>query len=177
MARKPEQKLRDLVRDTWPGHVAWVEASVGDAGAGTPDAVLSVEGRGIWVEFKVWPGEVSSIQLAWHADAERRGAGCCVLAQMGDYYWVGSAAAYQRIQDGVDVLTSVSLHEGIHICYRLILSRLGIDEVRAGKWLLQNPHQRSDPLQLPTIRRRKRSGSSKIRDAVLVPRTRSPKKG
>lgn len=84
MARGPEGTFWRRVRDAWPGHSARVEAGMGEADPGTPDTVLSVGGKGGWVELKVWPDNVSELQLAWHIDALERGAYARVLSQLPD---------------------------------------------------------------------------------------------
>lgn len=95
MARGPEGRFWKKVRGGWIGHSQRVEAGNGESEAGTPDAVLSVGGKGGWVELKVWPDNVSAKQLAWHVDAQDRGAYVVVLSQLPDgKAWVGCAQAY-----------------------------------------------------------------------------------
>lgn len=93
-----EKRLWEKIRAAWPGHCQRVEASLGEAQSGTPDGVLSVSGRGAWVELKVWPEPLRPLQLPWHQDALQRGAAAYVLCWMYDksqkLVWLGSAEDY-----------------------------------------------------------------------------------
>ncbi len=94
--RGPESRFWSKVRKAWPGHAQRVEASHGDADAGTPDAVLSYGNRGGWIETKVWPEELRKMQLPWHIDAIQRGAYARVLCDLGKgEVWLGLAYDYQ----------------------------------------------------------------------------------
>lgn len=109
MSRGPESAFWKKVREVWPGHAQRVEASHGEAQEGTPDTVLSVGGRGGWVELKVWPDNVSREQLVWHVDAIERGAYAMVLSELpkrGQYdrsvkVWLGNAEEYHGIVNQV----------------------------------------------------------------------------
>jgi hypothetical protein len=82
----------------WPGHGVRIEASAGGCDPGTPDANISCAQHGMWLELKVWPTPVSPIQLAWHLDADQRGARALVLCWVTeDEYWVGSATRYDAM--------------------------------------------------------------------------------
>ena len=98
MSRGPEAAFWKKVRRAWSGHSVRVEASDGEVDAGTPDTVLSVGYKGGFVELKVWPDNVSSIQLAWHQDAIERGAYCMVLSELPDGdVWLGNAEDYDAL--------------------------------------------------------------------------------
>lgn len=98
MARGPENALWKRVRGSWRGHAVRVEASDGEVEEGTPDCVLSIGGRGGWIELKVWPDGVSPQQLAWHAEALARGAYAMVLAELpGGDVWLGRADDWDRL--------------------------------------------------------------------------------
>lgn len=98
MSRGPEQKFWTRVRDMWKGHAVRVEASIGGCDPGTPDSVLSVGGRGGWIETKVWPQPLEDTQLPWHMDAIQRGAYAMVLCEMPDRrVWIGSAEEYNAM--------------------------------------------------------------------------------
>lgn len=86
------------VRRAWPGHAVRIEASRGDAEEGTPDCVLSIGGRGLWIELKVWPEKLRPAQLAWHLDGIARGAGAWVLCSFGKRgVWFGRAPQYELL--------------------------------------------------------------------------------
>ncbi len=91
-----ESDVWGKVRASWDGPCWRVEASCGGVDPGTPDALLWVRGMGgRWVELKVWPTEVSAIQVAWHVDCLQRGGMAWVLCEVGrGRYWIGSAEAY-----------------------------------------------------------------------------------
>lgn len=99
MARGPEGDFWKKVRDGWwPEHAIRIEASLGEVDPGTPDTVLSAGGRGGYVELKVWPDNVSAVQLAWHLDACDRGAYAMVLSELSDgSVWLGRADAYDSL--------------------------------------------------------------------------------
>lgn len=98
MSRGPESRFWKKVRSAWPGHAVRIEASDGEVDPGTPDTVLSVAYRGGFVELKVWPDNVSSIQLAWHMDAIERGAYCMVLCELpSGKVWLGDAEEFERM--------------------------------------------------------------------------------
>lgn len=83
------------MRGAWPGHALRIEASDGEVDSGTPDTVLSYRYRGGFVELKVWPDNVSTVQLAWHRDAIARGAYAMVLCELPDgRVWLGDAEEY-----------------------------------------------------------------------------------
>jgi hypothetical protein len=115
---KPEQRFWAQVRMAWPGHAARIEAGAGGCDPGTPDCVLSVDGRGGWVELKVWPQPLEESQLPWHIDAMARGAYAVVLCWLGrDEVWVGRAEDYEYYQDRhkVERPPGVSLQEGLAV--------------------------------------------------------------
>lgn len=92
-----EELLWKRIRKRWRGHAVRVEASLGGVDPGTPDSNLSVDGKGGWVELKVWPTPLNEVQKAWHLDAEDRGAYCVVLCWTGnDKVWVGRGEIYTR---------------------------------------------------------------------------------
>jgi len=91
----PEQGFWKRVRSEWKGHAARIEASIGGCDPGTPDSILSINGRGGYVETKVWPQELEPSQLPWHMDAMRRGAYAVVLCELPDgKVWLGTAEDY-----------------------------------------------------------------------------------
>lgn len=91
-----EKKMWDRIRAIWPGHAVRVEASEGGVDPGFPDSILSVGGRGAFVELKVWPEELRETQLPWHIDAIQRGATAEVWAwiEQDDEVWCGTAEEY-----------------------------------------------------------------------------------
>lgn len=101
MSRGPEAAFWREVRTHWPGHAVRVEAGAGEVSVGTPDCVLSIGMKGGWIELKVWPDNVSAEQLAWHIDADQRGAYARVLVKMpGSYVWLGMAQEYDAVVSG-----------------------------------------------------------------------------
>ena len=93
----PEQSFWKTVRDAWKGHAVRIEASVGGCDPGTPDVSLAINGKGGWVETKVWPQLLEPSQLPWHMHAMRSGAYAVVLAQLPDgKVWLGTAEDYDR---------------------------------------------------------------------------------
>lgn len=91
-----EADLWKKIRRVWPGHAMRIEASEGGCEPGTPDSILSVGGRGMFVELKVWPEELRPLQLPWHIDAVQRGAGAEVWCWVGEgRVWRGTAEEYQ----------------------------------------------------------------------------------
>lgn len=89
-----EKKLWGRIRAWWEGHAVRVEASAGGVDAGFPDGILSIGGRGAYVELKVWPEELRPMQLPWHLDCLDRGGGCEVWCWVGDGIWCGRADEY-----------------------------------------------------------------------------------
>lgn len=98
MARGPEGAFWRRVREAWPGHALRIEASWGEVEVGTPDTILSVGGRGGFIELKVWPDNVSGQQLTWHEEAIREGAYAMVLSELpSSRVWLGPADEYFAI--------------------------------------------------------------------------------
>lgn len=108
MARGPEGEFWKRVRKAWwPSHAIRIEASLGEVEVGTPDTVLSCGGRGGYVELKVWPDNVSDVQLAWHIDALSRGAYAMVLSELpgpDGLVWLGRADDYH--QSVIDIIVA-----------------------------------------------------------------------
>jgi hypothetical protein len=95
-----EKQLWMKIRAAWPGHSMRIEASEGGVDPGTPDAHVSIGGRGMFIELKIWPEELRPLQLPWHIDAIQRGAGAEVWAQVPDgTIWAGTAEDYQCLLD------------------------------------------------------------------------------
>lgn len=105
----------------WPGHGIRVEASLGGVDPGTPDCNLSVNGHGAWVELKVWPTEITQIQVAWHVDAVDRGATVEVWCWVGqNLVWVGDAETYENLVSIKKKPRGLSLKDVINqMVYRL----------------------------------------------------------
>ena len=101
MARGPEAAFWKKVRRAWRGHAIRIEASWGEVEVGTPDTILSVGGKGGYVELKVWPDNVSGEQLTWHIDAIERGAYAMVLSELpSGNVWLGPAEEYHPLVRG-----------------------------------------------------------------------------
>lgn len=96
-----ESRFQSKVFARWRGmggHAARVDAALGGCDPGTPDSVLSIEGRGGWVEFKVWPRRLEPMQLPWHTEAVRSGAYAVVVCLVGPgRAWIGLAEDYARL--------------------------------------------------------------------------------
>lgn len=131
MARGPEGSFWKRVRGSWCGHSLRVEASNGDVEPGTPDTILSIGYAGGYVELKVWPDNVSAVQLAWHEEAHSLGAYCRVLSRIrGDRVWLGSAKAYSKL------VASGVRPAGIHLQAALDMIRcelIGRSSIRSQK--------------------------------------------
>lgn len=117
MSRGPEGDFWKEVRAAWPGHAIRIEASDGEVEPGTPDTILSIDHRGGFIELKVWPDDVSAVQLAWHADALDRGAYAMVLSKCKRGVWLGRAEDYHAmvLLGVVRSRELVSLHKALNV--------------------------------------------------------------
>lgn len=124
--RGPESRLWRKVKKAWEGHAVRVEASNGEAPPGTPDCVLSIGGKGGWVELKVWPEPISRIQVAWQCDARLKGACALVFCQVKrDLYWVGYAEDYEgyvNLKQKPDIAFCGNLERSLGDIVRKLLS-------------------------------------------------------
>lgn len=91
-----EKDLWKKIRSQWPGHAVRTEASEGGVEPGFPDSILSSNGRGFYVELKIWPEPLQPLQLPWHIDATDRGAGAEVWCWVDGLVWCGPAETYDR---------------------------------------------------------------------------------
>lgn len=109
-----EKRMWKAILKRWRGHAVRVEASEGGVDPGFPDGILSVGGRGGFIELKVWPEELRPTQLPWHLDAIQRGAYARVLCCVGHgAYWLGTAEEYQELLDRGERPNGDSLQAGL----------------------------------------------------------------
>lgn len=116
-----EKLMWKLIRSKWRGHGQRIEASRGEVEEGTPDSVLSVDGRGAYVELKVWPEPLRPLQLPWAIDARQRGAAVWLLCHLHKReFWLGTHDEYGILQSRKNKPTGSSLQ----FCLDRIESRL-----------------------------------------------------